>query len=469
MLPMMHAITRSVGLAFALGASLPVSAQVRVESEFLGPTDAGPGFSFKTVARPARTDAGSNAVFTLVDGRSDPNGGDLKVLHDGLVPAEEDAPRDNFFFRAGTDGGRLQVDLGRAVAIQAVRSYSWHPGARGPQVYRLYASDGQAAGFDPQPKRGTDPAQCGWTSLANVDTRPKSGDGGGQHGVSISAAGGVLGTNRYLLFDILRTEDTDGFGNTFFSEIDVMDRDAPAPEFIAAAGGQGSRETVEIEGGKYSVSLDTTGTPDLAEWVREAIVPMVREWYPKMVKLLPSEGYEAPARFSILFDKGMQGVASTSGTRIRCAASWMRQNLKGEAVGAIFHEMVHVVQQYGRAPRSPGATRPPGWLTEGITDYLRWYLFEPQTHGAEITRRNLARARYDGSYRITANFLNWVSGKHGADFVPRLNSIIREGKYNEDTWKQLTGHTVQELGAEWKTGLEEKLGGEAPAVNGTPK
>jgi hypothetical protein len=177
--------------------------------------------------------------------------------------------------------------------------------------------------------------------------------------------------------------------------------------------------------------------------------------------LLPSEGFEAPTKVGILFSKNMQGVAATSGTRIRCAARWMRQNLKGEARGAIFHELVHVVQQYGRAPRSPEATRVPGWLTEGLTDYLRFYLYEPQTRGAEITKRGLARARYDASYRVTANFLNWVCGKHGQDFVPKLNAAIREGKYNEETWKRLTGRTVQELGAEWKAELEKKLGAAA--------
>jgi hypothetical protein len=154
----------------------------------------------------------------------------------------------------------------------------------------------------------------------------------------------------------------------------------------------------------------------------------------------------------------MRGVAATSGTRIRCAASWYRQNLKGEAVGSVVHEMVHVVQQYGRGRRTnPNATSAPGWLTEGITDYIRFYKYEPQTHGAEITQRNLSRAKYDASYRITANFLNWVIEKYDKDLLVQLNTAIREGKYNEEFWKKRTGHTVQELGDEWKASLEKKL------------
>jgi len=184
----------------------------------------------------------------------------------------------------------------------------------------------------------------------------------------------------------------------------------------------------------------------------------VREWYPKLVKMLPSEGYEAPTRVSITFSADMQGVAATGGTRVRCAAAWFRQNLKGEAKGAVVHELVHVVQNYGIARRNnPNATRTPGWLVEGICDYIRWFLYEPETHGAEITARNIARAQYDASYRVTGNFLNWVTNTYDKDVVVKLNAAAREGRYSEDLWKDATGHTVQELGAEWKAALEKKI------------
>jgi hypothetical protein len=188
---------------------------------------------------------------------------------------------------------------------------------------------------------------------------------------------------------------------------------------------------------------------------------MAQEWYPKLVKLLPSDGYEAPKKFSISFSADMKGVAATGGTRIRCAAEWFRHNLKGEAVGAVFHELVHVVQNYGRARRTnPNATRPPGWLVEGIPDYVRWFIYEPQSHGADIVwmrgRRNL-KLQYDAGYRVSANFLNWVTEKHAADIVPQLNAALREGKNSNDIWKERTGHTVEELGEEWKRETEEKL------------
>lgn len=163
----------------------------------------------------------------------------------------------------------------------------------------------------------------------------------------------------------------------------------------------------------------------------------------------------APQKVRIVIRKDMAGMADTSGARIRCAAKWIRQNLRGEAMGSLFHELVHVVQQYGRGPR--GSARPPGWLTEGIADYLRWYQFEPQARGAAISRAGLAEARYNGSYRVTANFLHWVTEHHDPDLVRHLNAALREGRYDEGLWKQRTGRTAPELEADWKRSLEQSL------------
>jgi len=411
-------------------------------------------FTFKNVPAPSKNDVGTKAKFTLVDGRRDPNGGDLDILHDGRLPSEEDAPSDNFFFAQGADGGRLQVDLGAALELRQVNTYSWHASTRGPQVYALFASDGQAAGFNAEPKKGTDPAGCGWKLVAKVDTRPKEGEPGGQYGVSIADSEGALGKYRFLLFDVSKTEDTDPFGNTFFREIDIVDPTPPQAIALDPAS-KGLREVVEAGDGKYQITMDTTDTPDLTEWAHAELAPVIREWYPKLVQMLPSDGYEAPKRITIVFNKSMGGVADTAGTRIRCAAKWIRQNLKGEAKGSIVHEMVHAVQQYGRVPR--GSTRPPGWVVEGLADYLRFFRYEPQTHGADISRRSVARARYDASYRTSANFLNWVNEKYDKDFATKLNASIREGKYAQDPWKLSTGKTVEELGELWKKGLEEKF------------
>jgi len=122
------------------------------------------------------------------------------------------------------------------------------------------------------------------------------------------------------------------------------------------------------------------------------------------------------------------------------------------------------VQSYGLARRNRNATRTPGWLVEGIADYIRWFLYEPETYGAEITARNIGRARYDASYRVSGNFLNWVTEEYDKDIVRKLNAAVREGMYSEDLWKKHTERTVQQLGDEWKKDLEKQIAAEAAAA-----
>ncbi|MDB6033679.1 MAG: basic secretory protein [Verrucomicrobiales bacterium] len=451
--------------------TLSSHAEVKVTIE-RNPSDlASASFKFKNVPSPSRTDAGGSAKFTVIEGARDRNGGTEKALHDGKLPGEDDQPSANFFFSAGANGGRLLAELGAITEIKQVNSYSWHAGTRGPQVYKLYGADGKAEGFLAEPKKGTDAAKAGWTFIAAVDTRPKGEDFGGQYGVSIADESGPIGKYKYLLFDISQTEEKDPFGNTFYSEIDIIDPTEHAVAAKAEASTEKVERSFEADGGKYKVTIDSTAAPDLKDWAYAELAPVATNWYPKLVAMLPSEGYEAPKNITILFREGMGKVpASASGAKINCNIDWFRKNVKGEARGSVVHEMVHVVQQYAQFHRmNPNGSRTPGWLVEGIPDYIRWYLYEPQTRGAEISKGRLAAANYDSSYRVTGNFLNWVTEKYSSNMVQSLNAAARQGKYSEDIWKEKTGKTVQELGGEWKQALAAKLNVNLADTEFTPK
>src|SRR5258706_11488474 len=209
---------------FTILPALIARADVKPIVEHNTGDQATPDFKFKTIPAPAKDDAAAKAKFTIVEGVKDDNGGDPDKLNDGKLPNEEDQPAENFFFNAGTEGGRLALDLGSAINIKQVNTYSWHPKTRGHQVYKLYATDGDAKDFSAAPKKGTDPEKAGWKLIASVDTRPHAAEGGGQYGVSIADAADALGKYRYLLFDMSRTESDDEFGNTFYSEIDVVEQ-----------------------------------------------------------------------------------------------------------------------------------------------------------------------------------------------------------------------------------------------------
>jgi len=181
-----------------------------------------PAFRFARVPPPSKSDAATNAAVTVIAGTINRGSGDARALIDGLLPSTEDDPGANLFFQANTWGGRIRFDFGRAIDIARINSYSWHAGTRAPQVYYVYGSDGTSPSFDPAPGTKKDLAACGWTQIAFVDTRPSEGGRGGQYGVSIAAPSGSLGRYRYLLFDVFETESDDVWGNTFYSEIDVV-------------------------------------------------------------------------------------------------------------------------------------------------------------------------------------------------------------------------------------------------------
>jgi hypothetical protein len=145
-------------------------------------------------------------------------------VNDGVLPSDQDEPAKNFFFNAGTTGGRFRFDFGRLIDVAQVNSYSWHPSARAPQVYNLYGSDGLDPNFNPDPSRKINPVTVGWMLIASVNTTTRSGSEGGQYAVSINNPNGGLGKYRHLMFDCFVTETGDDWGNTFYSEIDVIEK-----------------------------------------------------------------------------------------------------------------------------------------------------------------------------------------------------------------------------------------------------
>ena len=400
-------------------------------------------YRFPRVPSPVANDAGNLAKIRLVEGRRYGNGSTVRCLIDGKLPTGQDDPSSNFHFY-DTERGLLIFDLGKAVDIRQINTYSWHPRGRGPQVYSLYGAGEDATNLDLSPRQIKDLERAGWTRLAEVDTRdgafPKKSFPliGGQYGVSIDdSEGQKLGTFRYLLFEILPTDPNRPGSHTFFSEIDFLDgTDHPLPP------PDKHFDTLDVDG-KYTITFDTTDVPELRGFVDAKLKPVCTEWYPKIVALLPSEQFTPPDQFTIVFHSDMDGVAHASGTTVHCAGTWFLRNVNGEAPGAIVHEMVHIVQQY--RPRR-GGNRNPGWMVEGVADYIRWFLYEP---GELRPQPNPERSNFDDSYLTSAAFLNYVVSKYDADLVKKFNAAMREGAYADDLWVEFTGKTAPQLWEEY--------------------
>jgi hypothetical protein len=208
----------------------------------------------------------------------------------------------------------------------------------------------------------------------------------------------------------------------------------------------------------YQIDIDYTQTPELKEWVDKQLRPALEEWYPIIIADLPSEGFSPPKRFTVTLEANGNGVAATGGTHVTANAKWIKSELargpQNEAVGALIHEEVHVVQQYGHVR---GGHRDPGWLTEGIADYIRWWKFEPASVRTPVRpiKRDGQPASYTDSYRTTAAFLEYVAKNHDHEIVVKLNAAGRDNTYSPDLWKKYTGRSIDELWAEFAATLSK--------------
>ena len=185
--------------------------------------------------------------------------------------------------------------------------------------------------------------------------------------------------------------------------------------------------------------VDCSDSPEIKAWAEKA-AGLCERWYPGMNEALKSDHYK-PARYiKMRITKGYEGVAATRGHNIVGSTKFFKAH--PDDFGAMIHETVHVIQHYPSG-------RNPGWLVEGIADYLRFYLFEP----GKIGPMNARRARYNGGYRTTAAFLAYVSDKYNRSLVSKLNALLREGRYTDKVFEELTGKTVQQLNEEWRDSL----------------
>jgi outer membrane protein assembly factor BamB len=193
---------------------------------------------------------------------------------------------------------------------------------------------------------------------------------------------------------------------------------------------------------KYPIefAVDVTDAPEMQPWA-EKVARICELAYPMINEELQSDGYRPPHYVTMTLKSRYRGVAEASGNRITGSVKFFTDH--PDDVGAMVHETAHVVQQYkGRGN--------PGWLVEGVADYVRFFKFEPSNLG----RIDIERARYNSSYRVSAAFLAWVSARYDKQLVLKLNRLMREGKYNDEVFAELTGKQLDELDQEWRATLK---------------
>jgi hypothetical protein len=178
----------------------------------------------------------------------------------------------------------------------------------------------------------------------------------------------------------------------------------------------------------YDATLDT------AEQQR-----MVKTFYTVYPELAKAYNKKTARDVTFVIDTAYKGVAETDNGKVTISSRWM--HLHPEDIDVITHEVMHIVQDYGE---SSG----PGWLTEGIADYVR-YKYGVNNAAAKWALPNYKPTqKYTDAYRVTARFLLWMEEKVKPGIVKELDSQLRKHTFTDNTWQQLTGKTLDEL---WKS------------------
>ena len=218
------------GEAFSVEAG---RAQVMVRIERGDGTAA---FRFPTIEPPSDRDyadrAAGYASIRLVRGAlravSAIPSGAVGLLLDGRGQSAQDSPAESVFLDNNA-AGALLMDLGRAVSIAKINTFSWHQDrtpqnrVRAVQKFTLYGFDGETP-----PGVDGDFEQAGWRQVARVNSDDffrvmQPIDRPAQQACSITAARGAVGRYRYLLWAVEPTQSINPLylNNTFYAEFDV--------------------------------------------------------------------------------------------------------------------------------------------------------------------------------------------------------------------------------------------------------
>lgn len=185
---------------------------------------------------------------------------------------------------------------------------------------------------------------------------------------------------------------------------------------------------------------DTSQAPELQPWGRAAEA-LCQVWYPRLVAILKSDDTFRPLDpvVHITFED-QEAPAAAGESEIHLSIKWVKSHPND--FGLVIHALTHLVQRY---PDYDAA-----WVVEGIADYMRLQHFEPALPRPVI---DFDTAKYTDSRMTSAMFLAWIEAKYSPDVVPRLNAALREQKYNDALFKEITG---KELGKLWSEFAESE-------------
>tara|TARA_R110002049_G_scaffold263086_2_gene439130 strand:+ start:276 stop:986 length:711 start_codon:yes stop_codon:yes gene_type:complete len=159
--------------------------------------------------------------------------------------------------------------------------------------------------------------------------------------------------------------------------------------------------------------------------------------YPKLAK---DFNKNARMDLTVKIDTSYKGVAYAHNGSVTVSAKWLHKN--PEDIDLMTHEIMHIIQSY---PTNAG----PGWLTEGIADFVR-YKYGINNANANWSLPKFSKNQsYKNSYRVTARFLLWITLNYDKKFVVKMDKRLRSNTYSPKLWEKYTGFDLDQLWDEY--------------------
>lgn len=212
---------------------------------------------------------------------------------------------------------------------------------------------------------------------------------------------------------------------------------------VSAPDGSGPLQQINYRQGDYSLTF-RNNDPDFDTAIRNKLVATYFAVYPAEARRF-NKNTVKHVIFSV--DTAYHGVAATGGGKTTFSSAYYRRFPAD--IDVVTHEVMHLVQSYPHYH--------PVWLVEGIADYVRYeYGLHNKSAGWTMPNYN-PKQSYKNSYRITARFLVWIQEHGDKKVVDQLDGSLRNNTYDKDTWKKLTGKSVDDWWAEYGKSPSLKL------------
>jgi len=188
------------------------------------------------------------------------------------------------------------------------------------------------------------------------------------------------------------------------------------------------------------IIVDTSATPDLADWANNVVVPELRVWYPKIADLILIPAIAATSSFTIVFDPNGQGVAGTDSAKgiITVSAAYARQN--PDDLGMFVHESTHIIQKV------PGYSH--GWIVEGVADWAREFPYHDRDPVVPLPTDSYIEGYSMGSYLLNGANAHYANGSliqlltvamHDDFYSDTAQFVQATQRTPDQAWGEMTG------------------------------